>query len=386
MSELIDIVNFNADASCLESAKWLSILGGGSDSLFCQWLNLYTDHEKPMVLGLTGATVSDLLMMNSDAIKIIRAHPKIFQIILRPYSHDISILRTPESFIFNLAAGKSAIEDVFGRFNQYFLPPEFMFMSEQISILSNLGIQSTFINPNQFSPDIVGRLPKIPYYVQGILGSELGCIPVTGDLTQVYLKTIQLFQAEDWNNFLQRSPQTIFFWRDGESPFLIPDGIKREEFWLNHCTANRVHLGKEIYERPVDPERYHSYPMNSFSPWMKELRMLGFLRRTFEIEKHLHDLPPLSRYLWLLTINSDILSAVEKKAPVIQLRKSKQVKKTSEFMIPRSERGFEGEEYLALLEKSAQEPESVSNLLTNSQEPHLIKARMRITHLTGINP
>ena len=41
MSVLVDVVNFNADASCLDSARWLQALTGGAESEFCRWLNLY---------------------------------------------------------------------------------------------------------------------------------------------------------------------------------------------------------------------------------------------------------------------------------------------------------------------------------------------------------
>lgn len=66
MTRLIDIVNFNADASCFDSQKWLSCLSGGVDSVFCNWLSLYIRHSKKIVLGLTGATISDLVTHNRN--------------------------------------------------------------------------------------------------------------------------------------------------------------------------------------------------------------------------------------------------------------------------------------------------------------------------------
>jgi hypothetical protein len=385
MTRLVDIVNFNADASCLDSQKWLSCLSGGSDSQFCKWLFLYVRHRKLMALGMTGTTISDLKMYNPEAIAIVKNNPDIFQVILRPYSHDIALLRTPQGFRFNLAAGIAVMKATFESASLYYLPPEFMMTNEQIHILSNLGIKATFVNSSRYPVDLAARIPDKAYFVKGILGSMLGCIPVNGNLTQLYLRSIQLFDTDEWNKTIASVGHHCYLWRDGESPFLIPDGIEREDFWLANCHAERMHLGEEEYSDVINTGMYQSYPIHSFLEWMKEFRMIGYLNRIEEIEKHLSQLHMIAKCIWLLTINSDILSSVEKKSPLIRLRLLENREQIQQFQILRSERAFEGEEYLALLQRCMTDEKYPCELI-NPTEAHLKKAKGRIEHLKSLEP
>ena len=91
---VVDIVNFNADASCLSSSIWLDALQGGTNSKICQWLELFVRNNKKVSLGFTGSTLADIKKFNPDAINIINEKKDIFEIILRPWSHDISLYRT----------------------------------------------------------------------------------------------------------------------------------------------------------------------------------------------------------------------------------------------------------------------------------------------------
>ena len=113
MKQLLDIVNFNADASCLSSEDWLVALKGGGDSLFCKWLNLFVKNNKKVILGLTGATVADLYYFNNEAIEIINTYPKIFEIIFRSFSHDVSLLRSSKGFKENFLKGHEIISNEF---------------------------------------------------------------------------------------------------------------------------------------------------------------------------------------------------------------------------------------------------------------------------------
>ena len=68
---LIDIVNFNADASCMFSNKWLRSLEGGKDSRFCKLLDNYIFNDRKVNIGLTGVTIKDLAAFNPETIEII---------------------------------------------------------------------------------------------------------------------------------------------------------------------------------------------------------------------------------------------------------------------------------------------------------------------------
>lgn len=99
---LVDIVNLHSDASCLSSRKWLKCLEYGHDSSLYQLLDNYVKNERKVNLGITGATVKDMIHFNSEAIDKINSHPEIFEIMLRSFSHDLSPLRSCQGFKFNL--------------------------------------------------------------------------------------------------------------------------------------------------------------------------------------------------------------------------------------------------------------------------------------------
>jgi len=83
--------------------------------------------------------------------------------------------------------------------------------------------------------------------------------------------------------------------------------------------------------------------------------MLGYLTRLANLERQLEAFDPACWVLWLQTINSDVLSSVEKDSPVIRLRTMPADSESSEdvsWTIHRSERGYEGEDFLEMLEAS----------------------------------
>ena len=167
MKNLVDVVNLNADASCLSSKWWMEMLQGGKSSYFCQWLGAYITLKKKVSLGITGATVSDVASFNPEAIDLINANRGIFEIILRPYAHDIGLLRTKVGFEKNLEFGIKALKKEFGHYTNYFLPPEFMLTNEQLYELTKAGVEGTFINPVRFKKEIKLRLPSKPYMIKG---------------------------------------------------------------------------------------------------------------------------------------------------------------------------------------------------------------------------
>ena len=51
--KVVDIVNFNADASCLSASIWMDALKGGTNSKICQWLSLFVRNKKKSLLELS---------------------------------------------------------------------------------------------------------------------------------------------------------------------------------------------------------------------------------------------------------------------------------------------------------------------------------------------
>jgi hypothetical protein len=358
-NQLVDIVNFNADASCLYSAKWLENISGGASSYFCQWLNLFIENNKKISLGLTGASIADLKLYNPESLDLINQHQNIFEIILRPWSHDIGIYRKEASFLFNVAMGIRTIETEFSNISRYYLPPEFMINGRQICLLEGFGIEAIFINPNRYDTGIRTRLPRRPYEVKATSNVLMKCITIKGTSFSNYLRTCQLYDASHWNDCIRDYPNNVFFsWRDGESSFLVPDGLGREQFWLENEDQDiqRNFLADLEIEYTKNTEitgKYlKSYPVHSFLDWMQEMKMLWFINETSALERRFADLTNFQKSVFLQLINSDILASVEKKSPQIQLVVDGVAQ---EFVLYRAERGAEGEEYLSIFNQGALE-------------------------------
>jgi hypothetical protein len=396
MTRLVDVVNFNADASCLPSREWLAILEGGADSRLCRWLRLYVRHERRVVLGFVGGAIADIATFNPEAIALINAHPGVFESILRPFSHDVGLLRSAPGFRTNVALGSEIVRREFDRVVDYFLPPEFMLTSAQVKVLADTGIRGIFINPSRFKDEIRQRLPTLPYWLSGVLGAQLPCIPFRGELTEHYLDSLHAFDARPWIAAVAESGrEREFVWRDGESSFLVPDGIAREDAWLSQEAAAGVQ--REFLSDAVGGMRYLSdedlpanafraYPVHSFSAWFKEFRMLGYLSRLERLESGLESMPRGQLVVWLQAINSDILSAVEKDSPVVTLRdRAGDEAVETAFTIWRSERGFEGEDYLALLESLVADPERKDSV-PESGQAHFVKLRARADYVRRFLP
>lgn len=393
MTDVVDVVNFNADASCLPAATWLDMLKGGRDSALCQWLRLYADRDRPVVLGFVAGAVADMAMLNPEAIALINEHPSVFEVLLRPFAHDIALLRSTAGFAHNLALGVRTLRREFRHLVDYFLPPEFMLTSAQVKQLQDAGIGGLFINPARFKDELQGRIPESPYVLEGVLGSRLNCIPFHGELTEAYLGAIHFYDASPWNDAVADAGRdgVAFAWRDGESCFLLPDGIAREAAWLDGeaPSLRRRHLvdvrtGLVFAELDVRSNSFRTYPTHSFSAWFKENRMLGFVARLQQFEARLSEMSQDARVLWLQSINSDILSAVEKDSPTVRLGDSPcQAVGGRDFTIWRSERGFEGEDFLARLERLLDHGDT-DFAFDADWRPHIRKLKARVDYVRGL--
>lgn len=390
MKQLIDIVNFNADASCLSSAEWLKILKGGSESKFYKWLNLFVKKRKMVVLGFPGATIADLATFNPEAIGLINANPDIFEMILRPFAHDVGLLRQDPGFEMNFSYGKKIICREFINIANYFLPPEFMATNDQVYKMKKMGVKGIFSNPSRFSNEIKDRLPKTPFQLKGFDGIKMECIPFEEGLTKKYLWAIQQFDCFPWNlHIAESSREFIFSWRDGESLFFLPEGVEREEYWLTHeaDSIQRSHLqsipSKILNNENLIEYQFHAYPIHSCLSWMKEFRLLGFINRIMKIENKLDALTEEEIHIWLLAINSDIMSSIEKASPVVNLKLSSKSSNFINHKIYRSERWFEGEEYLMRLENFDFPRDVLENNGENLQ-PHMVKMGARLAYLSAL--
>jgi hypothetical protein len=387
MKKVVDVVNLNADASCLSTESWFSILKGGTSSVLYNFLNTYVHLRKKISLGIIGATLVDMVKWNPEAVALIRSHRDIFEIILRPFSHDVALLRSPEGFALNFRCGRETLEKEFGTIEPYFLPPEFMLTNYQLAQLVTFGVQGTFVNANRFTADVKRKIPVVPYMVRGVNQTSLACIPMFGDLTRSYLDSIHYYDAEPWNKkILSGTADVLFSWRDGESPFLIPDGNERERSWLASespeierlFVSEASKLTQPLPVAAVSGERLLSYPVHSFLAWVKEFRMLGFVQKVSAYEERLKQLKVEELSVWLSVINSDILSAVEKTSPVVTLR-DRATGKDHSFTIWRSERGFEGEDFLYILDNLQSNPK-----LVQGSPLHIQRLANRSAHLATI--
>ncbi|MBD80081.1 MAG: hypothetical protein CL840_14305 [Crocinitomicaceae bacterium] len=388
-NQIVDVINFNADASCLECDHWFNALKGGNESLFYSWLNLYVTLDKKVVLGIPGATLADIAMINSESIELIRNNPQVFELTLRPFAHDNALLRTRYGFEKNLEYGIKTVDKLFGKRPDYFLPPEFMLNSEQVYVLSQNDMVGTFVNPARFSDEAKSRIPDYSYKLRGVFGAELNCHSFNGKLTKAFLEGIHFYNADKWNKeILEAKNEVVFNWRDGESAFLIPDTLAREEAWLKgeNPSVKRMHLADLNIEftanDDLEPTQYKGYPFHSFAPWLKEMRMIGFTSKVAKIEEILEDLSDDKIFHWLQIINSDILSAVEKNSPRIKLQSSANSKEEFDFRIWRTERAFEGEDYLTLLKQSEKKNGYQSYLASDAA--HLKKFNLRMDFLRSL--
>ena len=377
---VVDIVNFNADASCLSSSIWLDALQGGTNSKICQWLELFVRNNKKVSLGFTGSTLADIKKFNPDAINIINEKKDIFEIILRPWSHDISLYRTDSLFIYNVELGIRTIKSEFDSVSNYYLAPEFMITSRQVELISKMAIEAIFINPDRYQNDIKRRIIPTPHIVYGTSESTIKCIAIHGRTTQKYLSSCQLNDPKIWDKFIQDFPDDLIFsWRDGESFLLIPDGLSREEYLLQGESENinrkKLQSLEINYEDSslYDRSYYKSYPIHSFTAWIKEMKMMWYVDRIRKIENNFSKLSDLQITLLLQLINSDILASVEKISPKIKLKIKGVIE---DFIIYRSERGFEGEDYLQLID----DPN-----FRNDSAPHIKKLIARHEYLKAMH-
>lgn len=401
---LIDVVNFNGDASCLSSAKWLSCLAGGTSSLLMRVLSGYVRHGRKVNFGPTGATAMDLARFNPEAIAYVNEHPEIFEIVLRPFAHDSALLRLPDGFRFNVEAGIATLRRLFVNVGTFYLAPEIMTTGDQIRILSELGVSGVFLHKGRYDISVTRHVPDEPFEVFGVLGAKMLCVPFAArELEARFLRGIHgLTTPQEWAADATRtSAQQVPLWRDGESSLLHPLGPEFESALL--AAETDANVGRSFLSElgPVPPRaelpgrtlRY--FPQHSLKPWLDTMKLFWFVNRIREIESDVRSLPEDIRRVWLLTTNSDILAAAEKNPPVVRVHPDvfsvpasdplwegvMRLPESGELILTRSERAGEGEDYLAYLELLLRKQRSIADICDewrHSAQPHLQKAFARV--------
>ena len=388
--EIVDVVNFNSDASCLSSHNWIKFTSGGKRSVLFEWLSLYVSYGKKVVLGFPGGTIADVVGFNPECVDLINDHPEIFEIVYRPFSHDIPLLRTRRGFELNLQLGMNTIDREFDRVHPYYLPPEFMCNSTHVLLLSESGVKGTFINAERFDASTAREIPAVPYNVHGLLDSRLECIPFNSRWTQAYLDSIHWFTADPWNQFINGvSTWPQFAWRDGESSFLLFDTVRREEAWLSKEDSRvKRRFLSELPTEPVNFEPFRSggcqvtYPIHSFSAWIREMKMYWYVYEVQKLEERLQELSAAQQWIWLQLIGSDILSSVEKKSPNVRARRKVDETEYVDYTIYRKGKEFEGEEYLYVLK--CFDSQKIKSYCLDSASPHMLKLRNRMKYLSTL--
>jgi hypothetical protein len=403
---LIDVVNFNADASCLSSAKWMRVLEGGSKSQLVSLFSAYVDNRRKVNLGLVGVTICDIARYNPEAIEVINAHPDVFEIVVRPFAHDNALLRLPAGFRYNAELGLRTIRKFFRNVNSFYLAPELMVTGEQIRILHEMEISAIFLHKGRYGVDVTRHVPDTPFEIYGVLGTPMICVPFCmKDLESQYLRALHgTLESEQWVGSVtaRLADGPAVLWRDGESSLLHPQAPALEARLLAAESSAGVpraflsELDRPSIARPAQTLRY--FPLHSMKPWMETMKLYWYVDRVRQAEQSLSSLDEATKRVWSLTINSDVLSAAEKSAPVIDVSSAVigadpsdplwegliALPEQRQLILSRSERAGEGEDYLAYLDLMMSGEADIPDIFqrwSSSSEPHLRKAVARVADL-----
>ncbi|NKB25540.1 MAG: hypothetical protein GKR87_14410 [Kiritimatiellae bacterium] len=157
---------------------------------------------------------------------------------------------------------------------------------------------------------------------------------------------------------------------------------------------SEIDFGKEK-EQGVETNRCEYFPLHSMKSWLNEMKLYWYISRIRDLEINLSSFPEHIKQLWLLTINSDILSSVEKKCPHLEIGKdifsvdtSHSLwdgvipnKNNNSVILERSERSGERQDYLAYLGLLMKDKQPLKEMLSSwerSNKPHLLKAFARL--------
>jgi len=343
--DLVDIVNLNSDASCLSSERWMKALTGGLNSELFQILNSYVVEGQKVNLGIIGSTLSEIMQYNNECVDLINANPDIFEIVLRPFIHSLSILWHDETFKRNFEFGEQLTKQVFRNVSDWYLPAEFALRNNQVYMIHD-RILGTFIHPKRIRKSL-NEIDIEGYGVmQSLQNTEQNYIGFTENYDAYYLEEIQKFSSD-----IEFEHDIIFGWRDGESPFLLPSSVKRELHFVKQTATrfNRKFLS-ECVDAQVRTERsIKSYPQNSLLPWMGGFRLYWYVQEVKMLERQFKELSKTKKMLFMFLLNSDILSCTEKSDVSIEIANEKGDSLFSHIVLERVQKNLDAEDILYII-------------------------------------
>jgi hypothetical protein len=378
---LVDVINLNAEASCLSTKRWLKALRGGKESELHKLLDAYVAHDLKINLGIVGSTLAEIEYLNPECITLINSHPQNFEILIRPFIHSLSILWSNDTFSYNYKLGKTYIESKLENCINWYLPPEFAMRNSHVYSLSRLDCKGTFIHPKRVKSDLKSSLPTGPFTLASIQDIEMPCVNFTEDYDTYYLDQLQVFKSS-----ITFDETVVYGWRDGESPFFLPNSVQREEqFIINSSDSfDRIFLSEALSQtEKTTKTTIHSYPQNSLLPWLRNFRLFWFTSEIKAIEQSFNQLSKTKQILFLNLLNSDILSSIEKNDVTIELKQLGEKQNTAPYLIKRKERNLDAENILFIFNNfdDLQIEQYIEN--SDSQFFTKIKARYKAAMLAG---
>jgi hypothetical protein len=340
MKHVLDVVNLNPDASCLESDEWINILNG-PDKKFLAWLKLFVKNNSPVLFGICGSALADIKSFAPDAIIFMKDHPDIFHFTVRPFSHASSYLLTHELVELNLNLGIKAHDFLKLPVEDIFLPPEFMVTTFDLSLLNSKNIRSIFLNPARFNMALDQKTIRLKMKSQF---KSIEGVLIQPENTHDYLKVLQLGNIDNEKN-KSLSGLTVR-WRDGESWMLLPDGLERESRFIEWKSQQEKTINCKDFQTQINKLKTKDikwYPRHQLTKWTGSGKMSDVcvsLQSLMKKPNLVKNLPYLNKLLY--AIGSDVLSSVEKdsvKVPLIDFKTSTM----KDYLIERGSRHIEGE-------------------------------------------
>ena len=372
---LVDIVNLNSDASCLSSERWMKALAGGLNSELFQILNSYVVEGQKVNLGIIGSTLSEILEYNNECIELINANPDIFEIVLRPFVHSLSILWHDETFKRNFDIGEQLTKLVFRNVYDWYLPAEFALRNNQVYMIQD-RILGTFIHPKRIRKNLNKMDVEGCGMMQSLQSAEQKFIGLTENYDSYYLEEIQKFSSN-----IHFEKDIIFGWRDGESPFLLPSSVNRELHFIKQTATrfNRKFLSECVDVKMNAENKVNSYPQNSLLPWMGGFRLYWYVQEVKMLEMQFMELSKIKKMLFMFLLNSDILSCTEKSDVSIDIANEKGDLVYTNLVLGRVQKNLDAEDILYVIKNlDDREVESAIEKKINPIFSSRIKARLNV--------